>query len=77
MPETEKDNVDVQQWFGTSFLHGKAGMKEVDKDKVKRVVYEMSKVCPFCGCSFDTRFFKGTSYRCNTSYKRRLQVHAR
>jgi hypothetical protein len=46
MAETEKNNVDVQQWFGTSFLHGKAGMKEVDKDKVKSVVYEMSKVCP-------------------------------
>ena len=35
---------ELQQWFGTTFTNNKAGMAEVDKDKVKRVVYEMSKV---------------------------------
>ncbi len=35
---------DVQQWFGTTFTNNKAGMAEVNKEKVKRVVYDMSKV---------------------------------
>lgn len=40
----EKVCPEVHQWFGTTFTNNKAGMAEVDKDKVKRVVYEMSKV---------------------------------
>ena len=40
----EKVLPEVQQWFGTTFTNNKAGMAEVDKDKVKRVVYDMSKV---------------------------------
>ena len=42
-PETEKECADVQQWYGTTFTNNKAGMAAVDKEKVKRVVYEMSK----------------------------------
>ena len=47
MTKKEKEKVcpGVHQWFGTTFTNNKAGMAEVDKDKVKRVVYEMSKVC--------------------------------
>ncbi len=33
-----------QEWSGTVFTNAKAGMAGVDKDKVKAVVYEMSKV---------------------------------
>lgn len=46
--ETKHDEKypDVQQWFGTTFTNNKAGMAEVNKEKVKRVVYDMSKV-PF------------------------------
>ena len=42
--QNEKVCPEVQQWFGTTFTNNKAGMADVDKDKVKRVVYEMSKV---------------------------------
>ena len=42
--QNERVCPEVQQWFGTTFTNNKAGMAEVDKDKVKRVVYEMSKV---------------------------------
>ncbi len=42
--QSEKVCPEVQQWFGTTFTNNKAGMADVDKDKVKRVVYEMSKV---------------------------------
>ena len=37
------DTPDVQQWYGTHFTNNKAGMAAVDKEKVKKVVYEMSK----------------------------------
>ncbi len=37
-------SVDCKQWFGTVFTNDKAGMAAVDRDKVKKVVYEMSKV---------------------------------
>jgi hypothetical protein len=33
-----------QQWHGTVFTNAKAGMTGVDKEFVKKVVYEMSKV---------------------------------
>ncbi|BDA41352.1 probable DNA polymerase IV at N-terminal half [Coccomyxa sp. Obi] len=35
-----------QQWSGTVFTNAKAGMAGVDKDKIKAVVYEMSKDSP-------------------------------
>ena len=38
-----QDTPDVQQWYGTHFTNNKAGMAAVDKEKVKKVVYEMSK----------------------------------
>lgn len=38
------DTGNWQQWSGTVFTNAKAGMAGVDKDKVKAVVYEMSKV---------------------------------
>ncbi len=38
-----KDTPDVQQWYGTHFTNNKAGMAGVDKERVKKVVYEMSK----------------------------------
>ena len=41
--QTEEVCPEVHRWFGTTFTNNKAGMAEVDKDKVKRVVYEMSK----------------------------------
>lgn len=34
-----------QQWFGTVFTNEKAGMTGVNKEFVKKIVYEMSKVC--------------------------------
>ena len=37
-------SVDCKQWFGTVFTNDKAGMAAVDREKVKKVVYEMSKV---------------------------------
>ena len=38
------DTDNWQQWAGTVFTNAKAGMSGVDKNKVKAVVYEMSKV---------------------------------
>lgn len=37
-------SVDCKQWFGTVFTNDKAGMAAVDREKVKKVVYKMSKV---------------------------------
>ena len=34
----------VSQWHGTVFTNAKAGMAGVDQDKVKKIVYAMSKV---------------------------------
>ena len=41
--EKSKGTPDVQQWYGTHFTNNKAGMAGVDKERVKKVVYEMSK----------------------------------
>ena len=35
--------MDCKQWFGTVFTNDKAGMGAVDKDRIKNIVYEMSK----------------------------------
>ena len=42
-----KTSVAPQAWENTNtvFTNEKAGMKGVDKDKIKKVIYEMSKVC--------------------------------
>ena len=39
--------------FETVFTNSKAGMSGVDKDKVKRIVYEMSKVPCHSICSLN------------------------
>ena len=33
--------------YDTLFTHHKAGMKDEDKEKIKKIVYEMSKDSPF------------------------------
>ncbi len=42
--QKSEDTANWQQWSGAVFTNAKAGMAGVDKDKVKAVVYEMSKV---------------------------------
>ena len=45
VPATQAAPQDKWANFETSFTNAKAGMSGVNKDHVKRIVYEMSKVC--------------------------------
>ena len=45
VPATQAVPQDKWTNFETVFTNAKAGMSGVDKEHVKRVVYEMSKVC--------------------------------
>lgn len=42
--ETMNKQENFQQWHGTVFTNEKAGMTGVNKEYVKKIVYEMSKV---------------------------------
>ena len=49
-PEVSADSAEcrhptgVEAWHGTVFTNAKAGMAGVDAEKVKQIVYQMSKV---------------------------------
>ncbi len=57
---SEEARSNWQQWSGTVFTNAKAGMAGVDKDKIKAVVYEMSKVS-----SSDCGYGRSQSRSCN------------